>query len=175
MTALNTREADVRIRRAAWRDLSEILILARAFFDEIALDGFTFEENSVVEYLAPLIRGGERHYFALAVADGQIVGAISGHIHRYWFSPEKVLFDDFFYVSPNRRGGLVAYRLWESMRDWGAAQGVAALSHGVLTGINPDNATRFFTGMGMTFCGGIFRLPLSPPTTALVPKNIAAA
>ena len=63
------------------------------------------------------------------------------------------------YVLPERRGSTLAVRLWKSCRDWAAAKGAVDLTHAVSTGINIDATHRFFTGMGMTHVGGIYKMP----------------
>jgi GNAT superfamily N-acetyltransferase len=156
------------IREPTPTDVSEILGLARRFHAESYFRTIPLSERKIVDLLAASAQWDARVFTRVSEGSAGLDGIAMGHLAPYWFSEEVGAFDLCLFVVPERRGGTLAVRLWRVFRGWAEARGAVDLTHGVSSGINIENAHRFFTGMGMTHVGGLYKLGLkaSRPNSA---------
>ena len=93
-------------------------------------------------------------------AMSQIDGVLLGYCESLWFSPQKGARDLAVYVRPERRGSLIAYRLWSQFKSWATAAGAQALWMGTGSGIAPQRSRKFYLGLGMREVGSLYRMKL---------------
>jgi GNAT superfamily N-acetyltransferase len=141
--------------------LPQFLALGRALHQESWFAHIRYDENRIAQFFYGLIFDQEQNFCQVASRSSILVGAIAGKLTPHWFSVERGVFDTFLYVVPEFRGSTIAFRLWRNMRDWAIARGAKELTHGVGTAIGLDGTHRFFTGVGMTHVGGIYKLKLN--------------
>jgi GNAT superfamily N-acetyltransferase len=150
------------IRDATEQDRAEFLRLCRLLHAETAMSFVPLKIEKMDEMFTWVLKQDPEYPSLLRVSeeDGKLVAMLLGFITNYYFSDAKYAGETFLYVTPERRGSSIAFRLWRQFRDWAKENGALELSHGVSTGINVENAHRFFTGVGMTHMGGIYKLRL---------------
>ena len=87
---------------------------------------------------------------------GKIDGIMIGRVGEYFFSNELGAYDVAFYVRRERRGSIVAHRLWRTFLSWARAQGAVHTWPEVAAGIDPARGARFFRGLGLQEIGAVF-------------------
>ena len=80
--------------------------------------------------------------------EGVVIGFFIVAIVPYFFSLQTHAADLAFYVAKEYRGSSAAMRLLRAAETWAIRLGVKECRFGAATGINPDVADKFFTGMG---------------------------
>ena len=93
-------------------------------------------------------------------ADGEIDGGFVGIITERWYAPERILADLGLFVRPDRRGGLVAYKLLQAVLAWAKENHFRPedVQLAISTGVKPDETGRLFEQMGFNRVGGLYQL-----------------
>lgn len=118
-----------------------------------------FGIHALTEHMA----GGD-FYMSIAKEneDGPIIGMVIGQAVPYFFAPSKrMIVDHLIYVREDKRGTLAAYRLLKDFEKWGSTKNALEMSLGVSTGIHPEKTHDFYTRMGYTHTGGIYKKPFN--------------
>lgn len=140
-------------------DLAQLLELGRVMHAEApALNHAQFDAGKVERLLHFAID----HGVALVHIDqeGQIDGAFAGMVVERWFSRERVLSDMGLFVRPDRRGGMVAYRLVVALIAWCQHKGMRPqdVVLGISTGVKPEETGLFLERLGFKLIGGNYQL-----------------
>jgi GNAT superfamily N-acetyltransferase len=147
-------------RKATAKDLSVILLLLKELHGESILKNAKIDEGKLHSFIAQCVQDVNKVCLVYQSTNSIIEGLLLGYTAEYFFSTEKGAWDLVFYVRPERRGGLVAYRLWSEFKAWATASGASTLWLGTAAGIDPFRSRRFYLGLGMEEVGGIFRMNL---------------
>jgi len=154
-------------RTATRNDVTTILPLLKELHRESILCSVPIDEKKLHSFVLRSVKGRDRTCLIYQSASSAIEGILIGYTSEYFFSKEKAARDLVFYVRPERRGSLVAYRLWAAFKAWARAEGASSIWLGSAAGINPSRTRKFYRGLGMDEVGGIFRLSferMSKPT-----------
>jgi GNAT superfamily N-acetyltransferase len=143
-------------RRATSNDVEAILPLLKAFHVESILKDVELDEAKLRAFLADCIQHPSRVCFVYEST--AIDGLIIGYSAEYFFSTKKGAWDLVFYVRPERRGRMIAYRLVSAFKAWAATSGAGQLWLGTAAGIDVSLTRKFYLGLGMEQVGDIFRL-----------------
>lgn len=147
------------VRLATRDDVPELIALGRVMHAEApALRHAPFDEQKVEDALQlALVRG-----LVLVHIDqeGRIDGGFAGFVLERWFSREEVLSDLGLFVRPDRRGGLIAYRLVQALIEWCRIRGMKPenVVLGISTGVSPEKTGDFFNRLGFRPVGGNYQL-----------------
>lgn len=153
------------IRRATPKDLDLVVALLKALhaesvFREIAIDGARL--NSFVGFC---LSHPSQVCILHETDDASVVdGLMLGYVTPYFFSTELGAWDHAVYVRPERRGSIIAVRLWREFRKWATEAKARVMWLGTSAGIAPARTHKFYTGLGMTEVGTLYRLPLASTT-----------
>lgn len=149
------------VRRAMEEDMSEILVLARRFHAESPVHrALSFSEQKVSNLIRTAFE--DPAWLPIVAVDDQgIIG-----IGLFWCLPEfysedRVAGDIVFYVAPDRRGSWAAIKMLDYVVEWARAAGALAYRMGIHTGINHDQAVRFFEKRGLKLTGFMMTLDLT--------------
>jgi aminoglycoside 6'-N-acetyltransferase I len=112
----------VDIRAATRADLSDLLALARAFYDE---DGFTTTDAELERNFAALLESGDAHT-AVAVRDGHVVGFALTTTRLILESGVVAELQD-LYVTPDARSGGIGSALIADATRWARSQSASQL------------------------------------------------
>jgi len=146
------------VRHATEADIPRLLQLGEAMVAEApALRHAAMDRDKVAQTL--------RFAFVHGVvvvhegADG-IDGLFVGLYGERWFSKHKALTDLALYVTPDKRGGSIAFRLIRRVLAWAQSKQIDPrdVIMGVSTGVKPEITGRFYEAMGFEQFGGLFRL-----------------
>jgi GNAT superfamily N-acetyltransferase len=148
------------IRPAEPSDAYQVIQLARKFHRESYFNFIPVCDEKIIDLLAASSNPARRVFVRVSDDCADINGLMMGFVSTYWFSNQLGAFDYCFYVAPEKRGSMIAHRLWRAFRDWASEQGAVDLTHGVSSGISIDSSHRFFTGVGMEHVGGLYKLAL---------------
>jgi GNAT superfamily N-acetyltransferase len=126
-------------------------------FSSISID------QSKLDFLVDTFLKHPRHVWLLYDSgDGRIEGLIMGYINEHFFSTELGAWDLAVFVRPERRGSMVAFRLFSEFRKWAATNGSKTPWLGTSARIKPARTRKFYTGLGMEEVGTLYRIALQP-------------
>ncbi|SRR5579871_964874 len=147
-------------RRAVESDLPVIIAFLHALHKESVLVDVAIDDVKLRDFVANCLKSKGRACLIYESAHGRAEGLMIGYVAEYFFSKEKGAWDLVLYVRPERRGSLVAYRLWSEFRKWARSQGASVMWLGAAAGVNPILSRKFYLGLGMDEIGGIYRARL---------------
>ncbi len=154
------------VRKASKDDIPAILPLLRQFHSESVFHDVPPDETTVSKFLLGCLDRQDRACVLLyEFAASQVDGLLIGYCEHYWFSPQKGAWDLAVYVRPERRGSLIAYRLWSQFQSWAIEVGAHLLWMGTASGIAPQRSRKFYLGLGMQEVGSLYRMKLAPEAT----------
>jgi len=139
------------IRPAKNSDIPAILTLGERLHQESVYAHISFDRVKVRALMESLIAGGGVVF--VTEKDGVIVGGLAGGITTHWFSEEKIAFDYSFFVAPEHRQGITAFRLLKAFSEWARIKGATEIRMGITTGINVEGTARFYRAAGFSDAG----------------------
>ncbi len=151
------------VRKATEEDIPAILPMLRQLHLESVFRDVPLDETKLSKFLMQCL---DRQNHACVLlhesAPLQIGGILIGYCEPYWFSPQMGARDLVLYVRPERRGSLIAYRLWSKFKLWATEVGAHVLWMGTASGIAPQLSRKFYLGLGMQEVGSLYRMKLTP-------------
>jgi GNAT superfamily N-acetyltransferase len=145
----------MRIRSYEERDYPSLLLLGAYMHYESDFAQFEFNPDRVRQ-LEALVLTSLNHYCFVAENDKGIIGAFVGGVAEFFFSHDKFGFDYLLYIRPEFRGSSAAYRLMLAAMTFCKNAGAKQLRFGVSTGINPEEADRFYKKLGFQQSGILY-------------------
>lgn len=131
-------------------EIGDLLPLCRAFHAESPHHSkLSFSDERVVQLIEAAI--GNPDWLAIVAQHDEagIVGMGLFYCMPAFFSTELEVGDLTFWVHPDHRGGRAALVMMQMLTAWKEQKGAARLNIGVTTGINHDQALRFFGRFGL--------------------------
>lgn len=147
------------VREATAADIPALVELGRAMHAESpALRHAPYDEGKVSFALSQALASAV--IYLHEDAEAKLDGAFVGIVVERWFSRAKVAGDLALFVSPDRRGGLIAYRLLNAYVEWCQKNGFAPrdVQLGITTGVLLESTARLYEGLGFERIGNIFQL-----------------
>jgi GNAT superfamily N-acetyltransferase len=148
------------IRRATSKDTDELLALLRAMHAESIFRSIRIDPNRLKSFIAFCIDQPTHVCIVYENASGKIDGTMLGYVQPYFFSNELGAWDIALYVRPECRGSMIAFRLWREFKAWATTLRARVLWLGTSAGIAPARTRKFYTGLGMSEVGSLYRLSL---------------
>lgn len=144
------------VRAATAADDAELRLLLTGLHHESVYRVLSLSEPKLAQFLRD-VRGRDDHVsLVYEGTDGTLDGCYIGQVSAHFFSNDLSAYDLIFYVRPERRGGIIAYRLWQAFRAWAKQRGARTIWPGVSTGIDPARAARFYRGLDLVEVGSVF-------------------
>ena len=143
-------------RPAVSSDYSTIFEMCRDFHLETQLRDITFDDAVFSDHLSWLY-DDDRCYLSVATFDGEIVGFISGWLHRLYFSNTLAAQTNLWYVLPKHRGGMVGVRLLKKFESWAEDEGAKFIVGGTSSGISMPETNRLIERFGYEAVGSEYR------------------
>lgn len=143
----------MKAARVTPADLPEVLDMARAFWAESPTHRqLAYNDAKVVNLVAAAMEDPDWLAIIVRGSDGALSGMALFYALPAYFSDDLELADLAFYVAPGRRGGLTAAALLRAVAEFGREKQVKRVTIGINTGINHEQALRFFAkaGFGVT-------------------------
>lgn len=134
-------------------DALEIIKVGEELKNESRFRNHKYDPVGVEQILACTIRSPDKFFIAY---DDQFRGLILMGIREHYFSDYKIAGDFAFFVKPEYRGSTLAVRLLREAERWAKENGANEMTILHNTGINTDQASRFFNGIGYETQGHIF-------------------
>jgi GNAT superfamily N-acetyltransferase len=151
----------IHVRRAVAGDVAALLPLCRQFHAESPVHSQLAFDDAKVERL---IRNAidELDWLAAVACDdeGAIVGMLLLYCLEGFFTREREVGDLTFWVAPEHRGGRAAWLMLSEAVKWGETKGASRIQIGITTGINHDQAERFFGKFGFERTGVLLQRSL---------------
>lgn len=146
------------VRAATHLDLASIIALGKRMHAEApALKHAPFDEGKVQFALSHALTSG---CILVHETAEEIDGYFIGIVVERWFSRAKMACDLALYVRPDRRGGLIAWRLLDGYLFWCKTHGLPArdVQVSISTGAAVDATGRLFERLGFEPIGGNYQL-----------------
>jgi GNAT superfamily N-acetyltransferase len=156
-----SRPRTSHVRPATEMDVGQLVEMLRVMHADSSLRGIEFDEAKLRGFLRRVITASDHACLVYESASKRLDGVMIGYVTEHFFSRQKGASDILLFVRPERRGGIAAARLWTAFKDWARRAGATSLSFGTMAGGAPDRTRRFYTGLGMTEVGSIYRLELA--------------
>lgn len=147
------------VRHATAQDMDRLLELVQVMHAEaVALNHAPLALEKVELAFSACMRSGV--LIVHVDGEGVVDGFFAGIVDERWFSRARCFFDLGFFVHPDRRGGLAAYRILRMLIDWLKQKGIRGrdVVLGVSTGVHPESTGKFFEQLGFVRLGGMYTL-----------------
>lgn len=141
------------IRTATVQDLPAMLDLGQLLHESSSYARYSFDRDKVA---AVLMRAMKEGGLFVATAKGLVVGGIAGGIAEFWFGRDVHGFDYSFFVHPEHRHGITAFKLLLAFEAWCKSRGATEIRIGITTGIDVESTTRFYEWHGYAKNGALF-------------------
>jgi GNAT superfamily N-acetyltransferase len=148
------------VRQATEQDIPALIALGRVMHAEApALRHARFDGEKVEQALRHSVKQGCA--FVHQGGDGEIDAVFVGLVIERWFSSDRFAVDLAIFVRPDRRGGLVAYRLIDAFITWCDENGIEDRQLGVTTGVAPDATGALYERLGFERIGGLYQMRIN--------------
>lgn len=142
------------VRNAIEADRLPLFKLAVAMHGETDFRHLRFNPEKALQSLHALIHDPMR-LLLVAEHEGEVVGMLAACRLDLSFSDDPVAAEELFYVAPEHRGGMAAFKLIHTFVGWADLQGMKQVRAGVATGIGRA-AERLYQHFGLRYVGGNF-------------------
>jgi hypothetical protein len=148
------------IRRATIGDFDDLLLSLNRLHQESVFRNIPINGNKLKSFVTSFIADPRSICIVYESVACKIDGMLLGYVKPYFFSDELGAWDIALYVRPERRGSMIAFKLWREFKARSTELGARVLWSGTSAGIAPARTRKFFTGLGMAEVGSLYRLSL---------------
>jgi len=161
-----TKQGATRVRAATAADMEQLVEMSRLLHAEGSYRDIPIHEPKLRAFLTHAMTDPGHACFVYQDRSGRLLGFMAGYVAAHFFSLEKSAYDLFVFVRPERRGSLIAYRLWSAFRAFAQRSNARTLCFATVAGVAPERTRKFYTGLGMTEVGSIYLETLSAAAPA---------
>lgn len=138
-------------------NLEEALDFAEKSHKDSAWQDYQFKREILRKNLLEMI-GNPQYFTCLYRKDSTLVGYWFATLSSFLFSDVLLGMENGIYITPEHRGGKVAFSMWLAFKEWCDKNNAEPLAE-IQFGDNESNqaAYTFFSRIGMIECGKIFR------------------
>lgn len=144
------------VRPATAADDTELRLLLTRLHHESVYRALSLSEPKLAQFLREVRSREDQVSLVYEGADGSLDGCYIGHVSAHFFSNDLSAYDLIFYVRPERRGSIIACRLWKAFHAWAKERGAKSIWPGVSTGIDPARAASFYRRLNLVEVGSVF-------------------
>lgn len=148
-----------KVREATGNDIPALVELGRVMHSEApALRHAPYHEGKVSFMLGQALTTCV--IYLHEAEDGAVDGFFVGIVVERWFSRAKFASDLALFVTPDRRGGLIAYRLIDAFLTWCQKNAFEPrdVQLGITTGVTAEATGKLYERLGFERVGGIYQL-----------------
>ena len=135
------------VRRATERDVVQMTWLFEVMHSETRFGAFDYDQVTTASFILAVVNDPTQ-FAHIAEHDGDVYGVLLGYVVTLPFGRDRVAYDTWFYVRPDKRGGLAAKTLVSRFRAWAGEQGARKVAIGVSSGVNDERAGIFLQRIG---------------------------
>lgn len=144
------------IRELRAGDASRIIELGRIVHQETWYKIYEYDETKVLRFISDLL-SNEDAYSRVYERDGEVVGAMFGWVHEFWFSGERCASDLVLFVHPEHRGTMAAARLINGFVEWAADRGAREVNINITSGVYVERTGKLYERLGFEHVGGCYK------------------
>jgi GNAT superfamily N-acetyltransferase len=145
------------VRQMRAEDVGAMVLLGEAMHGESAFSERVFSPEKLGALLHHYVANPEHCFGSVAYIGPDMVGMFVGYTTDYFFGPERLACDLFWYVSPEHRGSRAGVRLLRSFELWAKSRGVVEVSAGVSTAVAFERTGALLQKLGYTQVGGNYK------------------
>lgn len=140
------------IRDATFFDVPEILKLADVYIREevepLGYHSASWNAEMMAHNLMQSINS-EGDFVQVITCDGSVIGYLWAATHCLGpWTPTLVASDYLFYITPESRGSIAAYKLIKSYKAWALGLGCVEVRLSVASGINQERTSKLYSRLG---------------------------
>lgn len=137
----------IKVREAVQSDVTSIVMLGKALQQSSSYASKQFSDEKAHSMVSMMI-DSESDCAFVADDNGELIGYFLGGLNYEWFSDELLAFDYSVYVTPLKRNGRAAMRLFAAFEAWARNSGAIYVHIGISTNINVERTRRFYHLLG---------------------------
>lgn len=148
------------VRFANELDILQLAVLAEAYSNEAKNhDLFPFDLDLSIKNVS-MSMTCDSNYLSVLVEDNSVIGFMWAVASQLPWSSAIIVFDNIFYITPERRGGYGIFSIIKHYEAWCKSIGAVACSLSTASGINTDRVCNLFQHLGYSNLGVQFRKEL---------------
>lgn len=150
------------IRPASFLDIPSIINLGNRYVEEevktTAHHSAVWDAEMSAHHLCEAYMRDDL-FLWVAVLDGEVVGFLwaAAHLMAPW-NPAMVASDYLFYITPERRGTSLGYRLVKQYVEWAESMACCEVRLSIASGINEERVGRMYERLGFESFGTVYNL-----------------
>ena len=143
-------------------DVRAGVTLIRRFHEEVGEPGLDFDGVQLSRLIEREMGRPKKTCLLMAERRERLAGVLMGQVATHFYSPMILATLVFYYVAPEHRGSLAAYKLLDGFRLWAVNRKASRMYVGVTSGIGPARTHRLLKRLGFRLRGGNYVCVLSP-------------
>ena len=146
----------IRYEPFAVENIADIIALSMALHEESAAREIPFDIEYTAQSIYEQIILADDGFGLLAMEDDTPVGMVIGKIAQYEFAPVALGYNHVWYVTPDKRGTPIAFRLLRAFEDWSRSRGAIHIHLGLAAGVLAERTGKALLRAGYEPLGGNF-------------------
>jgi len=143
----------MNIRRATIFDISALAMMLVDMHNQTELNTPKISSEKLINKISEAIHRGV--VFVATTDENGIIGSIGGHVGSDWWSEEKFLADNWFYVHPENRKSRAGYLLIKEFMNV-AKEAKIPLRLGHIFSGDLERKDKFYTKLGLIKAGIVY-------------------
>jgi len=143
----------MNIRRATIFDISALAMMLVDMHNQTELDTPKISSEKLINKISEAVHRGV--VFVATTDENGIIGSIGGHVGSDWWSEEKFLADNWFYVNPENRKSRAGYLLIKEFMNV-AKEAKIPLRLGHIFSGDLERKDKFYTKLGLIKAGIVY-------------------
>lgn len=143
----------MNIRRATIFDISALAMMLVDMHNQTELDTPKISSEKLINKISEAVHRGV--VFVATTDENGIIGSIGGHVGSDWWSEEKFLADNWFYVHPENRKSRAGYLLIKEFMNV-AKEAKIPLRLGHIFSGDLERKDKFYTKLGLIKAGIVY-------------------
>jgi GNAT superfamily N-acetyltransferase len=143
----------MNIRRATIFDISALAMMLVDMHNQTELNTPKISSEKLINKISEAVHRGV--VFVATTDENGIIGSIGGHVGSDWWSEEKFLADNWFYVHPENRKSRAGYLLIKEFMNV-AKEAKIPLRLGHIFSGDLERKDKFYTKLGLIKAGIVY-------------------
>ena len=143
----------MNIRRATIFDISALAMMLVDMHNQTELETPKISSEKLINKISEAVHRGV--VFVATTDENGIIGSIGGHVGSDWWSEEKFLADNWFYVHPENRKSRAGYLLIKEFMNV-AKEAKIPLRLGHIFSGDLERKDKFYTKLGLIKAGIVY-------------------
>ncbi len=137
-------------------NIADVMVLGLAMHEEAIPKEYPVDIEYAAQKCYESVILSEYGYGAVAMDGDEPVGMIMGQLAHYDWAPILFAYNLVWYVKPERRGSMAAFRLLRMFERWAKSRGAVHVAVGLASGVLTKKTGKALSRSGYRHMGGNF-------------------